>query len=212
MSLILDGKIVRDRIAAELRREISRRGITPTLAIIEVGNRPDSSAYINQKKLFAERIGATVKLTNFSDSSSEEEITAAIGSLNQDSAVNGIIVQLPLPSHLNPSIIIDAIDPKKDVDGLTATNLKILLSGNLGGLLPAAAKGVLALLDYYKIKIAGRRVVVVGRSLLVGRPMAAKSHFSGSRSGYLAINSSMKSGVCQSPRQPAAAIHKSFSF
>lgn len=162
MPQILDGRIVSEKIAAKLRWKISRLNKKPGLAIIQVGDLAASNLYVKRKNAFAEKIGATVFHLKFPQTVSKNKLLAKIEKLNRDKTVHGIIVQLPLPAKLDKTEIIDAIALAKDVDGLQ--------SGN--HFTPATARGVLTLLDYYKIKIAGRRVVVVGRSTLVGRPIA----------------------------------------
>lgn len=172
MAKILDGKIVRDIIARKLARGISRLKNKPQLAIIQVGNCHQSSAYIRQKKLFGQRIGVLVLHKQYPEKVAEKKLIAEILKLNKNKTVHGIIVQLPLPSRIDKERILEAIDPRKDIDGMTAKNLKSLWIGNGSGLIPATTKGILALLDYYKISVSGKKVVVVGRSLLVGKPTA----------------------------------------
>ncbi len=171
MTKILDGRLVRDFFATELKERIDTLKDKPNLAIIQVGDRIESNSYINQKKLFAEKIGALTKHIKFSEDESEENICLEIEKLNKDSSVHGIIVQLPLPKHIDKNILIQTIDPVKDVDGLTSVNTKLLWS-NQKGHVPATARGIISLVDYYDIPIAGKRVVVVGRSDLVGKPVA----------------------------------------
>ncbi|MEK7586284.1 MAG: bifunctional 5,10-methylenetetrahydrofolate dehydrogenase/5,10-methenyltetrahydrofolate cyclohydrolase [Patescibacteria group bacterium] len=171
MAKILDGRIVRDEIKSELIKRVSRLGFSPCLTVVQVGNLPASTSYIGQKIKFGEAIGVKVKHLCFSNNISLDELKNEILKLNQDNSVRGIIVQLPLPPQLDVWEVIETIDPKKDVDGLTAINLKKLWARQ-STLIPATARGVLTLLDYYKIVIAGKRVVVVGRSNLVGGPIA----------------------------------------
>ncbi len=169
--ILLDGKIARNSLASELKKMISNLSIKPKLAIIQVGDRKESNTYITQKKIFAEKIGAEVNHIKFLENVSEDEVCVEIQKLNKDNSVHGIVVQLPLPLDLDKNIIIQNIDPLKDVDGLTSVNTKLLWS-NERGHIPATARGILTLLDYYKIPIKGKKVVVVGRSELVGKPVA----------------------------------------
>ncbi|MSR73375.1 bifunctional 5,10-methylenetetrahydrofolate dehydrogenase/5,10-methenyltetrahydrofolate cyclohydrolase [Candidatus Parcubacteria bacterium] len=171
MTILLDGKIVRDSVAGELKNKILGLEKKLKLAILQVGNKEESNKYIEQKKLFAEKIGAEVIHVRFSEDVSQEKICAEIQKLNGDASVHGIIVQLPLPETLDKNLIIQNIDPIKDVDGLTSANTKLLWK-NEKGHVPATARGILTLLDYYKIEIKGKKVVVVGRSQLVGKPVA----------------------------------------
>lgn len=162
MLKILDGKIVRDGIIVKLKKEIESFQSVPTLAIIQVGELEESNKYIQAKKNFAEKIGAGVELVKFDVAVTKGTLTQEIDKLNKDKNIHGIILQLPIPKHLNAYEIIDLIDPNKDVDGLTS-NTKFT---------PATARGVLTLADYYQIEIADKKVVVMGRSRLVGQPIA----------------------------------------
>ncbi len=162
MVKILDGRVVRDKIARKLKNDISHLKFAPTLAIIQVGERAESSAYIKQKMLFAERIGAKVQHFKFKTQVSQALLFKKIHTLNRDKSVDGIIVQLPIPKHLNKFEIIRAIAPSKDVDGLVPGSKFI----------PATARGIISLLDFYKIKFSGKQAVMVGRSMLVGSPAA----------------------------------------
>lgn len=171
MADILDGKIARDSYKKALIERSKSLSCTPTLALIQVGNNRESSIYIEQKKKFAEQIHAKVEHILFDDNISSSDIEKNIHSLNKRSDIHGIIVQLPLPAHLNARDIINTIDPKKDVDGLTDTNQTLLESGK-SYFVPATARGVLDLLTFYHIAVSGRHVTVFGRSRLVGSPIA----------------------------------------
>lgn len=172
MTLILDGRKVRDERVAALKEEISKLKKKPTLAIIQIGDSERSDAYINQKKKFALTIGAVVKHLRFPVTVLLHEVADKIESLNQDGDIQGIIIQLPIPTSLDQAKLVEAVDSEKDVDGLTSTNLKKLILGDDSGFIPATAKGVMALLDFYKIPIEGKKAVVVGRSMIVGKPVA----------------------------------------
>src|SRR3989338_898835 len=172
MTKILDGKVVNEKIAEQLRTEIAKRGTRPKLVIIQVGDVPESNAYIGRKKAFGQKIGAEVKLKRFHETISQKELVGQIIVYNRDPQYHGIIVQMPIPKSLDKDQIIDSISPQKDVDGLTSINLKLLWENRKEGHIPATTKGILTLLDYYKIPIAGKHVVVVGRSFLVGKPTA----------------------------------------
>ncbi|MFA6536715.1 MAG: bifunctional 5,10-methylenetetrahydrofolate dehydrogenase/5,10-methenyltetrahydrofolate cyclohydrolase [Candidatus Paceibacterota bacterium] len=171
MPKILYGRTVRDQIALSLTEEIEKLADKPLLAILQVGNDSRSTAYIKQKKIFGEKIGARVKIFNFPESAVQSEIIAKIRSLNSDRTVHGVIIQIPLPSSLNRQEVIDTIDPLKDVDGLTTSNQKFLADGQ-PRLIPATARGIFELLEYYQISVVGKRVTVMGRSALVGGPTA----------------------------------------
>lgn len=172
MVKILDGKKVRDFLAGKLKEKIAKLGKRPKLVIFQVGNDERSSTYIKQKKIFGEKIGFGVEYIQFENTVSEEEIISKINQKNADESVNGIIVQMPLPANLNAVKIIDTIKPEKDADGLTSANIKKFFVNDKSAVVPATARGIISLLDFYKIKIAGKKVVVVGRSLIAGRSIA----------------------------------------
>ena len=170
MVKILEGKIVRDVMAERLKTEVLGFTTKPVLAIIQIGDTKESGVYIKQKKLFAEKIGVEVRHLKFDIDVAKERLIAEIKQLNNDGLVHGIIVQLPIPKNLDELEIIEAILPIKDVDGLTSTNCKLLELNSDAGLIPATARGILSLLDYYHIDLFGKNIVVVGRSKLVGKP------------------------------------------
>ncbi len=171
MAKILDGKKLSDSLALVLTKEISAMKIKPKLVIIQIGDREESNTYIKNKKLFGERIGALVEHKKYSDGVSQKKLITDIVKYNSDVSVHGIIVQLPIPAYLDTSSVIEAIAPNKDVDGMTSKNVKSLFE-NKEGFMPATTKGILALLDGYKINPAGMKVIVVGHSILVGKPTA----------------------------------------
>ncbi len=172
MAKVLDGRLVRDRLKGELIDRVKKLGGKPTLAVIQVGSLSASSLFITQKTKFGEAIGVKVEHINLPGQVTFADLQNEILKLNKDVSVRGIIVQLPLPPHLDVWSVIETIDPKKDVDGLTAINLKKLWAKRRDGIIPATACGILSILDYYQIPIEGKRVVVVGRSNLVGGPIA----------------------------------------
>ena len=141
------------------------------MAIIQVGERADSTSFIRAKKLFAEKIGVKVEHKQFNEAILQGELSSHIELLNDDDGINGIIVQLPLPSSIDKVAVIDAIDPNKDVDALTSTNVVKWMRGE--GIMPATARGIKELLDSYEFALQGKKVTVVGRSDLVGKPIAA---------------------------------------
>lgn len=171
MAQILDGKALRDEIAQQLKAEIEKLDQKPELVIFQVGDVAESNTYIEQKIKFGEKIGAIVTHTKLPADVMQAELKKQIQLANENASVTGIIVQLPIPDSLKKDEIIEAIDPKKDVDGQTARNIKLLVE-NEAGFVPATTKGILTLLEHYKIPIAGKHAVVVGRSTLVGKPTA----------------------------------------
>jgi len=173
MSIILDGRKTREALVPGLIAKIKRLSYVPHLVIIQVGNRPDSAAYIRGKQSFAQKIGVNQELVQFPDSILEQEIISAIQKYNADPLVQGIILQLPLPSGLDQNNIIEAIDYRKDVDGLTSPQVKGWLADYENAILPATARGVKEFLAHNAIPLLNKKVVVVGRSMLVGKPIAA---------------------------------------
>ncbi len=172
MVQILDGKVIRDKIAQELSSQISALRTKPKLTIIQVGDVAESNTYIGQKIKFGEKIGAIVTHKKLPADIAQENLIRELSTVDREPSIHGIIVQLPIPKNLDKDKIIETIDPKKDVDGQTSTNIKLLFEGNSSGFTPATTKGILTLLDYYKIPVTGKHVVIIGRSTLVGKPTA----------------------------------------
>ena len=172
MAIILDGKMLRDKIFESLKAKLDKMQQKPTLAVILVGENPASQIYVRNKKKTAEKLGINSLSIEYPSNISEEELLNKIKELNSDEKVTAILVQLPLPAHINKNRIIDAIQPQKDVDGLTPYNLGKLFSGEEPYVYPCTPKGILLLLDEYNIKLEGKNIVVVGRSNLVGKPVA----------------------------------------
>lgn len=172
MAIILDGKMLRDKIFESLKAKLDKMQQKPTLAVILVGENPASQIYVRNKKKTAEKLGINSLAIEYPSDISEEELLNKIKELNSDEKVTAILVQLPLPAHINKNRIIDAILPQKDVDGLTPYNLGKLFSGEEPYVYPCTPKGILLLLDEYNIKLEGKNIVVVGRSNLVGKPVA----------------------------------------
>ncbi len=155
--MILDGKALSIDIAARLARKIRRLKTKPGLAIVQVGSIPESDKYIKRKKIFGEKIGAVVEHEKYPGNVSKQKLVSEISRLNKNSSVHGIIVQSPLPKHLQD--VSELIAEEKKIDGG-----KYFVS--------ATTRGILTLLDKYKIKIAGKKIMVIGRSDLVGKPTA----------------------------------------
>lgn len=172
MTLILDGKTASKVIADTLRADISRMKEKPLLAIIQIGALAESSAYINRKKAIGESTGALVLHIELPESATESEIKTHLMRFNKDEYVHGVLVQLPLPGHLDSKKIIDVIAPEKDVDGLTSANVRARQEGKANAVIPAVARGIIELFRFYKIPIQGKKVAILGRSALVGAPTA----------------------------------------
>ncbi len=167
---ILDGKIVKAKIAEHLKTEVAALSVKPKMVILQVGDLPESNAYIAQKKKFAEEIGVEVVHQTYAEDVTSFEIIVDIRKLNIDPDVHGIILQLPVSGHLNAGDIIDEINPAKDVDGMTSTNLKKLAQNREDGFVPATTSGIMSLLDFYGVDLEGKKALMVGRSMLVGKP------------------------------------------
>ena len=172
MAIILDGKKLRDKIFEDLKAKLDKMAKKPTLAVILVGENPASQIYVRNKKKTAEKLGINSLSIEYPADISEKELVAKIEELNNDKNVTAILVQLPLPKHINKNKVIDAILPQKDVDGLTTYNLGKLFSGENPYVYPCTPKGILLLLDEYNIELDGKNIVVIGRSNLVGKPVA----------------------------------------
>jgi methylenetetrahydrofolate dehydrogenase (NADP+)/methenyltetrahydrofolate cyclohydrolase len=170
--MILEGPPVAKKILSEVKEGVGELGFSPGLAIIRVGENPASKTYVGTKLRRAKECGINGVEHHLPEDATREEIAVLIEELNEDESVHGMIVQLPLPKHLNPSLLLELISPKKDVDGLHPCSLGRLFEGS-PGFVPATPQGVMEMLDFYKIPIAGKNAVVVGRSSMVGKPMAA---------------------------------------
>ncbi len=168
---LIDGKAVSNAVKDEVRSEIDKRGITPCLAVILVGNDPASAVYVNNKKKACEYCAIVSRSFELSEDTSEEELLSLIDRLNEDREVNGILVQLPLPGHIDENKVIERIAPKKDVDGFSSLSAGALITGE-EGFVPCTPAGILELLKRYDIDISGKNCVVMGRSNIVGKPMA----------------------------------------
>ncbi|MCX7796566.1 MAG: bifunctional methylenetetrahydrofolate dehydrogenase/methenyltetrahydrofolate cyclohydrolase FolD [bacterium] len=170
MAKIIDGKGIADKIYEELKEEVGTLKDKPGLAVILVGDDPASIVYVRNKERACKRLGLNYKLLRFPQSIDRDELISNIRALNKDERVNGIIVQMPLPKHLDPFDIVSNIDPLKDVDGLHPDNLGMLLSGK-PRIIPCTPFGIIELLKRENIDIKGKNAVIVGRSNLVGKPL-----------------------------------------
>jgi methylenetetrahydrofolate dehydrogenase (NADP+)/methenyltetrahydrofolate cyclohydrolase len=157
---------VKDKVA-----RLAQRGIRPGLAVILAGEDPASRVYVRNKVRACEETGVRSSLFEYPSSVSQEELLSRITTLNQDSAVHGILVQLPLPRRVDALRVLEAVSPAKDVDGFHDSNLGALLAGK-PGLVPCTPAGVMRLLEHAQVPLAGRRAVVIGRSNIVGKPLS----------------------------------------
>lgn len=171
---IIDGKLVSKNIRQKIKEEVSdlkRRGINPGLAVILVGDDPASKVYVKNKKKACEEVGIRSEEFLLKKETSQESLISLIDKLNHDPHINGILVQLPLPSHIDEKAVIGSIFPEKDVDGFHEQNVGKVMIGN-HKVLPCTPAGIMELLRYENINLDGKHCVVVGRSNIVGKPMA----------------------------------------
>ena len=174
MAIILDGKKLSRQLREELKTRVDRlreRGVTPGLSVIRVGDDAASEVYVRNKARMCERLGMYSTVLHLPESTTQEQLLAHIDAMNQDESLHGILVQLPLPSHIREDAVTARIDPKKDVDGFCSESLGALLNGE-EGFVPCTPKGILRLLDSADIPLSGKRAVVVGRSMIVGKPVS----------------------------------------
>lgn len=174
MAQLIDGKLISTTIKEELKEEVTRLkegGLNGCLAVIQVGNDPASSVYVNNKKKACEFIGIESLAYELPEETTEEELISLIEKLNADDKVNGILCQLPVPKHINEDRIIRAISPKKDVDGFHPENVGALVIGQ-EGFVSCTPAGIIQLLKRSNVEMEGKHCVVIGRSNIVGKPMS----------------------------------------
>ena len=190
MATVIDGKTVaaavRARVAADVEAFVAEHGKSPGLATVLVGDDPASHVYVGNKIRACEEAGIRSIHHSLGDSTPQDELLELVGSLNGDPAVDGILVQMPLPGQIDTDEVVGTIDPRKDVDGLTAVSAGLLAQGR-PGLVPCTPQGVMELLRVADVEVAGAEAVIVGRSILVGRPLAS-----------LLVNASATVTVCHS--------------
>ena len=169
---ILDGKALAARRRAALAERVAGLGFRPGLRVVRVGEDPASGVYVRNKDRAAKEAGFDSATLQLPEGTTEAELLALVRRLNDDPAVDGILVQLPLPAHIRTDAVLDAVDPGKDVDGFHPVNQGALALGR-PGLVPCTPRGVMLLLEEAKVSLSGARAVVVGRSTIVGKPVAA---------------------------------------
>lgn len=172
MPNLLDGRVLADNILYKLKTTIAELQATPKLAIVKVGNNPASEIYINTKKTKAQDLGIKTSIFELHETSSEVDILRLIDKLNTEKTVNGILVQAPLPIQNMQSRIFENISPEKDVDGFNSINLGKLFNDDWNGFVPCTPLGIIELLSHYGVKVVGKHVVIIGRSTIVGKPLA----------------------------------------
>ncbi len=197
--MIIDGKKCSEEILENLRRDISeykeKTGKVPGLAVIILGNNAASKIYVKSKIRACEKTGILSREIILDENISEEELINEIEKLNNDKNINGILVQLPLPPHINEKKICEAISVKKDVDGFKAENLGKIMLGDDDGFISCTPQGIIYLIDQLNMDLHGKNVVVVGRSNIVGKPVAS-----------LLINKGATTTVCNSKTKDLAGI------
>ena len=169
---LIDGKAIAFRLQEELAQKVSIMKKNPVLVVIVVGDNPASAIYVRNKQKAAQKVGIECKVLNFSDMISQGELEKVIYELNSDKNVNGIIIQQPLPKHLDVLKLLKLLSSNKDVDGFSPLNLGLLMTGSSQAILAATPKGIMYLLQETGVKLVGKQAVVIGRSNIVGKPMA----------------------------------------
>lgn len=172
MAIILDGKQTAKKITDELKLKVQNLDKKPSLAVIMAGNNPASEIYVKNKEKKALEIGFNSIIKKTDENITKEELLKIIKELNEDDNINAILLQLPLPKHLNEKDFLDKIDPKKDVDGFCSYNLGKLLKNDSPYAIPCTPKGIVRLLDEYNIDIESKIALVIGRSNIVGKPVS----------------------------------------
>ncbi len=174
MAKIIDGKVVSQFVKDGVKKEVEalgKKGVSVGLAVIIVGSDPASRTYVNNKKKACAEAGIISEEYALPEETTMQELLSLIKELNQKKSVNGILCQLPLPKHLDEKLVIENIDPKKDVDAFHAVNTGHIMIGDYS-FLPCTPAGIMEMLDYYNIETQGKNAVVIGRSNIVGKPMA----------------------------------------
>jgi methylenetetrahydrofolate dehydrogenase (NADP+) / methenyltetrahydrofolate cyclohydrolase len=175
MVKLIDGRAIAEKVYAELRREIAAlksRGVTPGLAVVLVGDNPASRTYVRSKDKMSRELGLYSRKLELPASTTQSELLRCVEELNRDRAIHGILVQSPPPKQIDEAAIVRALDPTKDVDGFHPENVAKLALGQRSGFVPCTPLGVQRLLVESEIQIAGAHVVILGRSMIVGKPLA----------------------------------------
>lgn len=171
-TVIIDGKSVAADLRATLQKTVEGLSVKPGLAVILVGDDPASQVYVGNKVKACEMVGIQSFETRLPANATQEQVAAAIKAFNDNPAVHGILMQLPVPDHLDSDALVQSIKPEKDVDGLSFINQGKLIAGDTTGLVPCTPQGSLMLIKTVKQDLSGLHAVVIGRSLLFGKPMA----------------------------------------
>ena len=206
----MDGKAISKEIQTEIAQEVSQfieqSGITPCLAAVLVGDDPASEVYVRNKHRACERVGITSQMHKLPASTTQEELLTLISQLNSAHDVHGILIQLPLPEGIDTLLVLDAVDPQKDVDAFHPENVGLISQGR-PRFLPCTPHGVQQILDRCEIKMSGKHAVIVGRSDIVGKPMSMLLTARNSTRGPQAANATVT--LCHSRTQNLAEICRS---
>lgn len=173
MTILMKGKDLSQKMFEKIKEEVSALDVKPSIAVIIVGNNPASKIYVNKKKEAALLVGITSEVVELDENISQHELEAQIDVLNKDDSINAILVQMPLPKHINTDDIIQKISPKKDVDGFHPLNVGRMVTGMKPYALPCTPAGIMMLMKEYGINPESRHAVIVGRSNIVGKPVAS---------------------------------------
>ncbi|PZM82189.1 bifunctional methylenetetrahydrofolate dehydrogenase/methenyltetrahydrofolate cyclohydrolase [Candidatus Gracilibacteria bacterium] len=171
--MIIECKKIAENIYKDMKIEVEKMEIKPGMAVILVGENPSSLRYIEQKRKWAEYVGIKFDLIKYSENVKEIELLNKIKDLNKDKNINGFIVQLPLPNHINEKNIINEIAPKKDIDGFSPENIGKIMIGDTSGFIPCTPAGIMEIIKNQNINLEGKVVCVIGRSNIVGKPIAS---------------------------------------
>ena len=209
-AVIMDGKAISKEIQAEIAAEVAtftkQSGITPCLAAVLVGDDPASEVYVRNKHRACERVGIKSQMHKLPASTTEEELLSLIDSLNQASDVHGILIQLPLPSGIDTLRVLDAVNPRKDVDAFHPENVGLISQGR-PRFLPCTPHGVQQILDRCGVELSGKHAVIVGRSDIVGKPMSMLLTAKDSTHGPQAANATVT--ICHSRTRNLAEVCRS---
>lgn len=198
MTILLDGKKTSVKLLIALAEKIRPLNKKPKLAVIIVGDNPASKIYVDLKQKRAEAVGIESLIIPLSEDTSQEALLEHIDILNEDSSIDAILVQLPLPAHIDTSKVIRRIAPYKDVDGFNPINIGLLASGGIPSAYPCTPCGIIKLLNEYKINIEGKHAVIIGRSNIVGKPLA-----------YMLLEKNATVTLCHSKTQNLSSVTKS---
>ncbi len=171
--MILDGKVVREALVEDLVSQVSKLDKKPSLKILVVGDNQASRVYVRNKIKFCESLGLIVSTDHLDDNISEDELLSLLDKYNEDDSIDGLFTQLPLPSHISEKKVVEKINPSKDVDGFSKYQIGNLFL-NEEGLYPCTVEGIIDILEYYNINIVGSNITIVGRSNIVGKPLALR--------------------------------------